>query len=257
MSRRIPSSVTFPAERVETDVGELVLPSDDLVLLPYMRRTGTWEPTEGRLLRSLMTRSSRFLDVGAHVGYFSAMAARICPSGTIDAVEPNPRNADCLELNLWAHAPQAQVWRTALGATRTVAGLTFDAANSGNTRITESTVVAANYVAMVTADELFDDRQFDVVKIDVQGFEDQVIRGMQRLIRRSRDICIVAEFYPTAIRARGELPGEVLKLYRALGLERIVSIDDQLSRIADEEILALCESAGREGFVNLLLRHAT
>lgn len=253
MSEKLPRSITFPARRVDTDVGALVLPSDDQVLLPYMVRTGTWEPGEGRLLRSLLEPKSRFLDVGANVGYFSCMAAKACPLGSIDAVEPDPRNSDCLELNLWTHAPHARQHRCALGPRRDVVALSFDHANSGNTRVSETSAPAGAHVPMVPADELFHDRVFDVVKIDVQGYEDQVLLGMRRVIRRSPDIRVVLEFYPSAIRERGEHPAEVLRTYRLLGLDRVVCIEDRLERLEDDQVLALCAAAGREGFVNLLL----
>jgi FkbM family methyltransferase len=219
-------------------------------------RTGTWEPGEGRLLRSLLQPKSRFLDVGANVGYFTAMAAKHCPRGSIDSVEPDPRNAACLELNVWALAPHATIHRAALGPRRDVVALTFDHSNSGNTRIAERVAPSGAHVPMITADELFPHQVFDVVKIDVQGYEDQVLLGMRKLLRRSPDVCVVAEFYPSAIRERGEHPVEVLRTYRALGLDRVVCVEDRLERLEDEQVLALCAAAGREGFVNLLLRRS-
>jgi FkbM family methyltransferase len=240
--------------RVATDVGDLWYPADDQVMLPYLRATRTWEPAEGRLLASLLRPDSRFLDVGANVGYFSVFAARACPRGTVDAVEPDMRALSLLRLNLWSHAPQAKVWPLALGRSRGAVALRVDKTNYGDTRVETGEEEGAQVAAMASGDELFAGRRFDVIKIDVQGYEDEVLLGMQQLLHASQPVCIVAEFFPLAIEDRGLRPLDVLSTYRSLGLDRLVSVGGRLERLDDEGVLSLCRNAGKNGFVNLLMR---
>lgn len=252
---RVPSPLSHPATQVRTDVGELVLPADDQVLLPYMQRAGTWEPSEGELLRSLLTPRTRFLDVGANVGYFSIFASKACYEGSVDAVEPDPRNFEFLKMNLWVNgAHHVKSWPVALGDRRGLVRLLFDKGNSGNTRVTHALGASAHVAALITADELFDGRLFDVVKIDVQGFEADVVLGMRRMICRAKHLAMVVEFFPRAIVERDAKPAEVLRTYRELGLDRVVSVAGRLARMEDDEILTVCAEAGRDGFVNLLLK---
>lgn len=253
-SVRPPEPYTGRAVRVASDVGDLWMAADDRVMLPYLRSAGTWEPAEGELLASLLRPGSRFLDVGANVGYFSAFVARRCPRGTIDAVEPDVRNLSLLRLNLWTLAPHATIWPVALGGARSVVSLLLDEANWGNTRVRTDQPAAAQLAAMVPGDELFAGRTFDVIKIDVQGFESDVLLGLRQTLRGSHNVCLVVEFFPGAIEERGMRPLEVLSIYRGLGLDRVVSLRGQLERLSDEETLALCRAAGKNGFVNLLLR---
>jgi hypothetical protein len=77
---------------------------------------------------------------------------------------------------------------------------------------------------------------------------------MRRLIERSARIAMVVEFFPAAIRDRGRHPLEVLRIYRDLGLQRAASVQGKLLPLDDSELLGLCERAGPEGFVNLVLR---
>src|SRR4051794_5764752 len=121
-------------ECLHTDVGVLWMPAQDEVMRPYIRRTGTWEPTEGELLRSLIRPGCRFLDVGANVGYFSLLAASAAPDVVIDAVEPHPLTTKALRFNLWTNAVRATVWPLALDTGRR--GLSLDTAptNLGDTR---------------------------------------------------------------------------------------------------------------------------
>jgi len=239
---------------VDTELGELWLPADDQVMLPYLRHARVWEPAEERLLITLMTPRTRFLDVGAAIGYFSVLAARQCAKGTIDAVEPSPANLPFLRMNLWRYAPHATVWPVALGAERGVVGLDRDPHNVGNTRLRESGRAAGALSALARGDDLFAGRTFDLIKIDVQGFELDVLQGMEALIRRSRRTVVLAEFFPRAIQARGRHPLQVLGGYRALGLRPVASIDGRLEPLDDHETLALCQRSGPDGFVNLLLQ---
>jgi len=251
---RIPEPITVEAVKVSTDVGELWLPADDLVMLPYMQRAGVWEPGEGRLLRTLLGPGSRFLDVGANVGYFSLLAAQAAPGGSIDSVEPEPRNLALLRHNLWRHGVDAQVWPVGLGSTHGVGSLDVEPNNPGNTTLDASVVRAISLAAVAPGDELFEGRSFDVVKIDVQGAETDVVAGMREVLARSPGIRLIVEFFPQAISRRGETPRDVLEFYRGVGLDRVVEIDGKLRQLDDEEILAVCTGAGTGGAVNLVLR---
>ena len=250
----VPEPVARDVTRVSTDVGDLWLPASDRVMLPYFQNTGVWEPGEAKLLRSLLQPRSRFLDVGANVGYFSALAAQSSPQGTIDAVEPEPLNVALLRMNLWTLAPHARLWPLCLGNSRGVVALRLDENNSGNT-VAEYSDQAKALAAMVRGDELFAGQTFDVVKIDVQGFEQQVMEGLATVLRQSVDVRVVVEFFPVAVTERGGDPAEVLRSYRSLGFERCVALNGRLCRLEDTEILDLCERSGPTGFVNLLLRH--
>jgi len=250
----VPPSVAIDSVRVETDVGELWLPADDKVILPYMESTGVWEPSEGRILRGLLVPGARFLDVGANIGYFSALAAQCTKGGAIDAVEPEPRSVSLLRLNLWAHAPHATIWPLALGRARGVVTLNIETGNPGNTRVEEDRIEGTRLAALSSGDELFEGREFDVIKIDVQGYETDVVRGMAGIIQRTRKLAMIVEFFPASLVDRDQVPLEVLAYYRALGFERMADVGGKLLRLDDDELISVCASAGKNGFVNLLLR---
>lgn len=250
----LPEPIGFDAAKVVTDVGELWLPANDLVMLPYMRHAGVWEPGEGRLLRSMLEPGARFLDVGANVGYFSLLAAQVSPTGTVDAVEPEPRNLALLRLNLWLHRVAAQIWPVGLGNTHSLGALRVDPKNPGNTTLEANAANAIQLAAIARGDEIFEGRSFDVVKIDVQGAETDVVGGMSELLARSHGIRLVVEFFPQAISERGQDPRDVLLFYHSLGFYRVVEIDGRLLRLDDDEILALCAGAGQGGAVNMVLR---
>jgi FkbM family methyltransferase len=249
----IPEPVSGEFELVDSHIGRLWFRVDDDVIRPAVKQSGHWEPQEESLLRRIIQPGCRFLDVGANVGWFSVLAAKIAPSVSIDAVEPIPASLRSLRMNLWEHAPHAQIHPVALGVTRGVVAMEEAPHNPGDARVMAGVESAGVLVASITGDELFAERTFDVMKVDVQGAEIDVLTGLQATIERSAGLKCVVEFQPSAIVDRGERPQGTLDMYRSLGFSMLASVADRLQPMSDDEILNTCASAGAVGFVNLLL----
>ena len=97
----------------------------------------------------------------------------------------------------------------------------------------------------------------DVVKIGVQGFEPDVVLGMQRIIHESPAIVLLVDFWPLALTDRGLDPLEVLDRYRQMGLHIAVNDDRGTGTCTAENVIEHCRSAGPNGQVNLILRRDT
>jgi FkbM family methyltransferase len=250
---RIPQPAIGQAEKVSSEIGSLWFRADDNVMRPAVRRTGLWEPGETSVLRQLVRPSCRILDVGAHIGYFSLVAHQVATGVVIDAIEPDPFTARLCELNLFAAGADARVWTCGLGDRRDSLSYTTAENNPGDGRVHTSGDFATTVVPIIPADELFPDQIFDIVKIDVQGFEQEVLRGMQLLLRRSPGVKILIEFFPSAIVDAGGKPSDVLSEYKEMGFKVLTLVSDQIHELSDDEILTICSNAGPEGFVTLLL----
>jgi len=245
-----------PFEEVTTDVGPFWMLTADEVMRPYMLERGRWDEATGDLLRTLIRPGCRFLDVGANVGYFSVLAHRHAPGVEVDAVEPHPVNYSMLDANLWVNGVPGRRWRVGLGDEHRMLPMSSPPMNPGDSRVGQHSPDGRYdlVVPVMTADELFSGRSFDVVKVDVQGYEPEVLLGMQRIVRESPGIVLVIEFFPTPLRDRGLEPPEVLARYRAMGFSLAVHDDWGLGKCAVEDVVAHCDSAGPNGQVNLVLR---
>ena len=255
---RVPQPLTGggPYTLLECDAGEMWFDRADQVIRPFVERSHTWEPAEGQLLLSLARPGMRFLDVGANIGYFSLLMAKHAPGAIIDAVEPEPGNSRMLAMNLWHNKVEATIWPLALSGGERSLPLQLTEHNAGDTR-TQAARTHQWYKTVAVAargDDLFGSRGFDLVKIDVQGFELDVLQGMPKTINRSPGIAVVAEFWPKALRDRKVDPYTVLRSYREMGFTIVTQVEDQLRQIEDPEIIAICDDAGEWGQVNLLLR---
>lgn len=141
------------------------------------------------------------VDVGANIGLLTVlMAERVGPTGHVYALEPEARNVEILRRNL-ARNSLANVTVIPKAASDTSGCRTLHLSKTHAelhrmhpSRLCENTVE----VESTTLDELLhaEDRPIAWVKIDVEGHELQVLRGMRTIIERNPQIQLFMEFCP-------------------------------------------------------------
>ena len=152
-------------------------------------------------LPALVPPGSVVYDIGANVGAFSVRFGQLAgPDGRVYCIEPNPICVHFLRINLAKFGlQQAVILPTAL---LDAPGETRFAVNYGNTNVGIS---AESYhygikpgheiaVACTSLDRLIEDydlRLPQLVKIDVEGVEAQVVRGMTKTLERCQPAMIL------------------------------------------------------------------
>jgi FkbM family methyltransferase len=175
--------------------------------------TGLYEPPVSRVIRAHLTTGGCMVDAGANWGYFSLLgAAAVGAAGRVMALEPDPRQFAALEANIELNRfGQITAMRTAAAgrAGRAVLQGYADAEpNRGVSRLLQSGGAAAAEgrafeVDCIAIDELTSTRrEVDVVKIDVEGAEDEVLEGMQAGLSARRYRAILLEVHPALLRAK-------------------------------------------------------
>jgi FkbM family methyltransferase len=133
-----------------------------------------------------------FFDVGANYGYFAIVAGYEHPDLPVVAVEPNPGLARLISGSIGLNGLHyVTVVAAACGAQAGTATLSFSSASSGTGALNATLQPGAAIVAtpVVTIDELFfqhfvnaHDKRPVLLKIDVEGYEVQALRGAQRTL---------------------------------------------------------------------------
>jgi FkbM family methyltransferase len=206
-------------EEVPTDVGLLLVHSDDEVITPIIRAHGTWEPELGEQLRGLLKPGMTAVDVGGNIGYVALlMAEAVGPGGKVVTIEPDPRNAELLRRNAErTRGAPIEVIEAAAWSEPGELELALSDSNTGDHRVgmidAERETVS---VPAVTLDDALPD-SVDLILMDTQATEHFALRGAQALVRRSRPLLFV-EFWPQGIREGGDDPLAVLVGYRDMGL---------------------------------------
>jgi FkbM family methyltransferase len=179
-----------------------------------------------RVFRTFLTKCSVVLDIGANFGLYTALGASIVRKhGRLYAFEANPRVFASLQRTMVANDLYLNpniVAANLLVSKESGRGLLHYSANlpSGGTMSDvelSGGMQRTVEVAMTTIDDFLPaDLPVDLVKIDVEGHEPLVLRGMERTIARSPDIRIIIEFADTFL-AHTVNPADFVDYIRGLG----------------------------------------
>lgn len=135
----------------------------------------------------------RFLDVGANVGSYTVLAAGACRAEVL-AVEPHPQTCARLLANVRLNRLESQVRieNAAVGAVSGRVAISSDL-DTTNHVLSDLQRAAGIEVPMTTLDELAGDWCPFVMKIDVEGFESEVLRGGAAVLRAPSLQAVVME----------------------------------------------------------------
>ena len=143
-----------------------------------------------------------FLDVGANIGFFSIVAAKQYPGMSVHAFEPHQSIYARLQRNidLNHNPPNLEIFPFALsnfsGSTMLYTASPEDF-NQGVSSLGADMDGVRNDISQNVQvrqiDEIYENsiRPVSVIKIDVQGFEPEVLRGGERTIRRFRPVIVL------------------------------------------------------------------
>ena len=190
-----------------------------------------FEPRE-RLTRHfvrLVRPGDCIIDIGANVGYYTMVAAKLVgPKGCVHAFEASPHNFPWLQTNA-ALNPVAKIHVHAQAVTDRDGEIEFYTASADRTgyssirNLGDQTGSVAK-VPTIALDSMLDDLPATrLVKIDVEGAELLVFKGMQRLIERDKPFFIF-EIDDSFLRELGATADEQCCFLTELGygLHRIV-----------------------------------
>jgi FkbM family methyltransferase len=188
--------------------------------------SGLWEWNAPKLqvIRAVLRRGDVFADVGANAGYYTVIGARsVAPIGHVYAVEPAPSAFRELERNV-ALNDLGETVTTLLAAAGAAEGYAtlygppwgHDLTSSLRPRGGDGleTRVPVLPLHAVVADEHRD--RLKLVKIDVEGHEDDVLRGLEPLLEHGCRPAILVEVHTAA---NSQAPVFIVEFCRRYGLK--------------------------------------
>ncbi len=171
-------------------------PSEDAGVELSLHETGTYEKGILTFLQSNLRKGDCFVDVGANIGLMSIFASNcVGNEGQVLAYEAHPKTAELLKENIGLNQLlNIQVCQYALGS------------EEGQTKIYDNWQINRGGASLIvkTNDSIAFDieiHQLDnkiptnlqpkIIKIDVEGFELEVLKGASETIKRFQPILIV------------------------------------------------------------------
>ena len=214
-------------------------------------KLGALEGAEHALLGRVVQPGMVAVDVGANLGFHTlGLARRVGPGGCVHALEPDPDNFRLLARTVReAGLGQVRLHRLAAGDRAGEQTLYLSPVNRGDHRVTpDDEPRRAVAVSTLVLDELLAAApRVDFVKIDVQGAEIAVLRGLARTLARHPPPSVLCELAPPLLRAVGTEPEECVALLRAAGLApHRLRRDGTPAPVTEQQALAQAEATGWE-----------
>ena len=175
-----------------------------------------------------------FIDCGSNSGFYSALAAKtLGPRGVVMSIEPSFREFERLR---WARTENKHeccwtLFFTGAGDSMRVARIDSAVGHTGMNRIAEdSNSSGLEECPLLTLDFICENylasgQQVDLVKIDVEGFEVNVLRGLGRMLSEQRIGRIFVEVTDKFLRQNGSSRNELYEYMESYGYTALKKSD--------------------------------
>lgn len=195
--------------------------------------TGEFEEATSSIARALLKSGDTAVDVGANIGYFSLLFAQcVGDTGRVISYEPVPVLAAKLRRNLELNRFDNTAVRDLALSDRSGAARFYVGPrnNTGLSSLRSPRESSDSFeVQLAPFDGLVEDcAKVTLVKIDVEGAELQVLRGMEGLLRTMRPNLLV-EVTDSFLREMGDSAASLLQYVRQLGYVGYVIGDGRLT----------------------------
>jgi FkbM family methyltransferase len=230
--------------------------SCDGIHFAKLAKEGNYEPLTTEVIKKEVKRGNTILDIGANIGYFTLIFARLVgKEGKVFAFEPETNNFTFLKKNIRRKRLQnVTLIQKAVSNETGKARLYLCAYNVGNRMICNSGE-GRMYIEVETVrlDEYFKNYgNIDFIKMDIQGAEWIALEGMLNLLRKNKNLKIIIEFTPDNLKKFGVEPQELPKLLLEHGF-KLYDINEHLKSVTPTNIDKLLKMYPKEyEFTNLL-----
>lgn len=219
-------------------------PDKDIGVSNFLSKNFIWEPFETSIFLKLISKKNFFIDIGANIGYYSLIASNlISKSGKVIAFEPEKSNLKILYENLKINkAFNVDVIEKACSDRIQEAYLELSKDNLGDHRLSykESSGSSNLEIETTTVDMVTKKYSLipDIVKIDTQGAELKIIKGMKSLLCESNFKTIFfIEFWPYGIEKQGNKINELIKIISLKSYKMLAIFEENELQIEVKDIV--------------------
>ncbi len=167
---------------------------------------GLHEFADMAFLLHLLRPGDLFVDAGANIGSYTVLASAVCGARSV-AVEPDPGTMRSLKRNIEANGITDRITfvEAALGAQPAVAR--FTVGQDTTNRVVKEGGAETREVKVRTLDEILEGLHPVFIKIDVEGYEPELIAGAPKTLRSPSLLAIEIETVDNFVRAQLEAAG--------------------------------------------------
>ena len=226
---------------------------------------GNYEAAEANLMKRFLSRDQTIIDVGANIGYLTRFFARSTGlGGKVCAFEPNPLIFALLQRNV-SQYKQVSVYNFGLstasmelplflaGTDHSVASFAreyplahvFYQTNGRLDSVSAKLAAGDDFLAKIGIGKI------DILKVDVEGWELNVLNGLERTIGASQSLTIFCEFNPSAQECAGRQKTELVNWFLDRQFEIAYPNNNELCPISRSSVDNFINRVGPGCFVTI------
>lgn len=191
-----------------------------IYVLCYRAFKACADRAERKLLRRTLSPGDVAVDVGANIGIYTQLLSRwVGPTGLVHSFEPSPKNFGRLQ-SATRKLANVRLSQSAVGeSSRRTTLYVSDKLNvdhraylpEGDSRHTVP-------IEMIALDDYFKPgERVDLIKMDIQGYELQALRGANRVLADNPGIKLLFEFWPYGLKQAGGSSAELIAVLKENG----------------------------------------
>lgn len=226
----------------------------DISLTPHILLDGFWEMWITKVFAKTIKEGMTVVEIGANFGYYTLLAASLIgPTGKIYAFEANSEISEILLQSIAVNGFLDRVIVIKKVVSDKSGRIKFHKlrrlhGGSSISDISEGIFKFQKYkdhvetmdVEAVSLDDYFagNNLKIDAIKIDVEGSEALIFKGMKKLLQENPHVTIICEFTPDLISGTGENPKQFLEEIMTHGFKlRIIDTDSNLVEVSKDKLL--------------------
>jgi FkbM family methyltransferase len=173
-----------------------VMPNDEGISTSLLMFK-THEPLTTQLISKILKKGMYCIDIGSNIGYYALLENKIVGNeGRIVSIEPSPTNFKLLKENiLLQNSSNMEAYNFAAGNKKGTVKFMIDT-KSNWCKVVDDDEVSDNVIDIEsnTLDNFLEKlsiRQIDFLRMDVEGFEANIIEGAQKTIQKFKPILAI------------------------------------------------------------------
>jgi len=181
---------------------------EDMGISYDLFRIGFREPFATKAFHEELSRGDVVVDIGANIGYYVLLEAMLVgKEGRVYAIEPVPQNVDLLKKNIKLNNySNVEVFQLAIGNENKKDLIYLSSKRNCGSMIKKavmSTYKDEMLVKVVSLDKFLENKPFpDLIRMDVEGYEIKIIRGMKKILESNKPLKIFVEIHPNIMKGK-------------------------------------------------------
>jgi FkbM family methyltransferase len=191
---------------------------------------GSYEPVQTRWFNSLIKQDDLVVDIGASFGYFTTLASKL--KAKVIAFEPSLRASSTIYKTIqFNKIENVELYQYAIGESEGLIEIQippnyFESHSPSIIKTPwQNDDWKSTLVPMISLDKFFKslitrgNEKISMIKIDAEGFEPEIIRGLSGLAKNNLIENIICEFNSNWLERNGSSHQELLELIKSYGFK--------------------------------------